>query len=365
MNEYRKYKDEDIARLRNVPIPDVLRDLGFSTKHTAGGLFFSPFKSEKTPSFEVCLNPESENYNKWHDWSFDPSRPRDKGDVISLVQELQGLEFHKALDYLAERYVPGMKYTPVADDIIDLPPGASIPTGSAHTHILKVQDKIWSRILQEYATDQRHIPLSIVNRYCDQVNYVTVYADGNHSPERWAIGFPNIDGNYALRSGLKNKGKISTGSNISIINAAGCNSKTLTSDTVTLFEGFFNAFSFLAMRNTIAPRDTDIIVLNTASNTGRAIDYILAQGKSRHVRCYLDNDDTGTKCTKAIIDACTAAGMEVTDHRDLYGNYNDLNDKWIADCEKAAVARDLSLTARKTESREQAPARWVAKPKFK
>lgn len=367
MNDYRKYSDEDIARLREVPIPEVLSDLGYSTKHTAGGLFFSPFKQEKTPSFEVCLKPDNPKYNTWHDWSFDPSRKHDTGDVITLVMELQGMEFHKALEYLADKFVPGMTYTPKADDIIDLPAGVTAPTGTAHTHILKTQDKIWSKMLQDYATQERFIPISIINRYCDQVNYVTVYGDGKTSPERWAIGFPNIDGNYALRSGLKKKGKISTGSNISVINAEGRHSKTLSTDTVCIFEGFFNALSLLAINNTPTPRITDIIVLNSASNTKKAIDWLIAQGKTKKVLCFLDNDSTGDNWTKAIKEACEAAGMRVADKRWVYAGYNDLNDKWIAENQKEKVAKDLNLVPKEqtnSEKQGQTPPRWTAKPKF-
>lgn len=368
MSDYRKYKPEDIARLRLVPIPEVLKDMGYSIKHTRGGLFYSPFKKENTPSFEVCLNPGSDKYNLWHDWSSGGLSTRVSGDVIHLVQELQGLEFNKALDYLADRFVPDMVYTPREEDIIDFVPGSAITVGSSKINILKVQNEIHSTLLQKYAVNERHIPMSIINRYCSQVNYGYIDDSGSVTKECWAIGFPNISGSFALRSGLKKNGKIATGSDISVINAEGRLSQELKTDKLCIFEGFFNAFTLLAMNRTIAPRTTDILVLNSTSNTRKAIDWILAQGRTKTVMCFLDNDNTGTTHTEAIAKALTAAGMEVIDKRFSYKDYNDLNEQWVAEKQKESMAKDLGLTPNtEKETQEKAPVRkpWVATPRFK
>lgn len=367
MSNYKKYKPEDIARLRLVPIPEVLRDLGYSIKRTRGGLFYSPFKKENTPSFEVCLDPGKPEYNLWHDWSSGGMNTRATGDVIHLVQELQGLEFNKALDYLADRFAPGLVYTPRAEDIIDVLPGETVSFGSSKISILKVQDKIYSTILSNYATGERHIPMSIVNRYCDQVNYVCVDAAGKATPERWAIGFPNISGGYALRSGLKKKGKISTGSDISVINGDGYLSQDLKTQNLCIFEGFFNALTLLAANDSVVPRGTDILVLNSTSNTRKAIDWILSKNVTKTVMCFLDNDDTGSTHTRLIAEALSAAGMRVLDMRHTYKNYNDLNERWVAEHQKESAAKDLGLTRKSPEASQvqEKKKTWVATPRFK
>jgi len=62
----------------------------------AGGLFvgFSPFQSEKTPSFKVTPSKDM-----WHDFSSGQG-----GDAIKLVQSVEGLTFPEAVEKLCDMY---------------------------------------------------------------------------------------------------------------------------------------------------------------------------------------------------------------------------------------------------------------------
>ena len=74
---------------------DIVQVIGEKVKLVKGGRNFKglcPFHSEKTPSFMV--SPELQIYR-----CFGCSKG---GDVISFLEEFEGMEFVEALEYLAE-----------------------------------------------------------------------------------------------------------------------------------------------------------------------------------------------------------------------------------------------------------------------
>ena len=107
MAENVSYSKEQVDILRRTPIEEVLRSRGHDMSHTRSGLYHSPFRADKTPSFHI-----DPTRNVWSDpGDDDPAhvkRNRDGslkkqagGDVVDLVMFLDGVSFRQALDYLA------------------------------------------------------------------------------------------------------------------------------------------------------------------------------------------------------------------------------------------------------------------------
>ncbi|KXA39025.1 toprim domain-containing protein, partial [Prevotella corporis] len=85
-----------------------------------------------------------------------------------------------------------------------------------------------------------------------------------------------------------------------------------------VFEGFMDFLSFLSMKEEVT---SACLVLNSVSNTAKAIRYMNAQGISS-IRTFLDNDDAGRRAVQDFI----KAGFHVEDMNIHYKGFKDLNE---------------------------------------
>lgn len=332
-----RYTKEQIERLKETSMADILRDLGYDTRHTASGLFFSPFRSEKSPSFHI-----NDRDHKWADLgSADPSRMKAGkkavgGDVIDLVCALRNCSFGDALDFLAS-FNPSV--APAKDEVIGAP-GAYRSPGKVKVE--KVQESFLSRLLLDYATKERLIPRPLLDRYCSQVNYRIVREDGTSSREYFAIGFPNRAGNWTLRNSIV---KISSGSDITLISSDGSfmhRDAKAHSPRVAVFEGFMDFLSWLAWRGREIPGDCDVVVLNSTSNTSSALDFIL---EHKVAVGYFDNDAAGKAHSEWLAAECDINGDDTHktayyDRSSSFDGYNDINEAWVAACRQASEKKE-------------------------
>ena len=93
-----KYTDEQVARLRETPMRDILAAEGFDTSHTRGGLYFSPFRTkERTPSLHI-----DDANHRWYDHGVPDTGIGGKrgGDTIAFVMVLKNYSVGQALNYL-------------------------------------------------------------------------------------------------------------------------------------------------------------------------------------------------------------------------------------------------------------------------
>ena len=351
LSEHHSYTPQELSVLRETSITEVLRDLGQNPQHTVSGMYFSPFHAERTPSFHV-----DERKHKWYDHGQRDPSIQPGGDVIDLVMILRGCSFREACDYLKD-FNPNLAIA--HDDIIG---ESSVYHGSCTRVIDKVYDRIWMDRLAEYGTATRHIPSGILNRYCRQVAFHKVYENGMESRQTSAIGFRNIDGNWALRWPCDNPryGKVSTGQNYTAITPEGrfVEAEELQgvsmrrfSDAVVVFEGFMDFLSWLAWNSSETPRKADVVVLNTCCNDRKALDFIRAHDK---VICYLDNDEAGSTHTLFIQDEIQKYSTEdhpiaFLDGRSAYADSNDVNEAWV----KVHTRRMVEQLQRKTGERAQ------------
>lgn len=344
---HRSYSPQEIELLRQTPMAAILADLGYRTDHTRGNMYFSPFRDERTPSFHV-----NDFDHKWCDFGDVDSRGgHPGGDTIALVERLLNCKLPEALAYL-EKLSASPSIEAYKSEILS----AGSKSGSSEIVLTKVKGRITLDALSNYAIYERHIPANILNRYCSQVNYFLRYQNGSESRPRYAIGFPNADGQWTLRSPMRQHGKMSTGGGPTIIasngdflfNDAEGHLRRKSADgepfgpdekakSVVVFEGFLDALSYLAWKGVETPGDSDIVVLNSISNTQRALGFILDHEK---VATYLDNDKAGRKTTEIIskeVESIRREGLNI-EHLDCshaYANYNDVNEAWSAKCRLA------------------------------
>lgn len=333
-----KYSTEQIEILRQTPMRDILAAEGFDTSHTVAGLFYSPFRpKERTPSFHI-----DDRNHRWYDHG---SSDRSGGDTVSFVQRLKGLGFGEALDYLC-RYnpsvVPGvhvdvMTVPNVKDRIVGN--GPSGPR-SVRTVIDCVLVEFEDEVLVRYA-ESRGISRVILDAVCSEVHY-TVHVLNDETGEvkeyrHRAIGFRNVDGGWTLRYDpvrKGDKGKRSTGGSYTVINASGANlpadSLDPSSCSVIVFEGFMDYMSWLvACRPDGAPKDADVVVLNSVANLKSALPFVLSH---RNVIGMLDLDAAGNDAMNMLRSECddtvTRTGpVRFFDmRRRFFDGYKDMNE---------------------------------------
>lgn len=292
-----QYSELTKRALLSYPIVGVLSALGKRTDRPAGhGFFFSPFREERHPSFQI-----NESANVWTDWG-----TGDRGGVLDLVCRLKGCSRPDAMDFLAS-----LSPASVIDGYVSCTGHEVAAKGSITIDgIYPLED----RVLLQYMKS-RGIPKALSARFCNEVRFSCRGRNGYYS-----VGFRNNRGGYVLRNGMEGfLSKISSApSGITTFDSLLVRNPEPSSQDVYVLEGFMDFLSLLVMCPDPA---ADICVLNSGANIGSARAYL-----SSHERLHLmlDNDPAGDGYTARIREMFPA--LRMFDCRCRYGEYNDLND---------------------------------------
>jgi hypothetical protein len=168
-----------------------------------------------------------------------------------------------------------------------------------------LSERIISALALERYLTQRRIPISIAQEYCKEVTYKL------NDREYYSIGFKNNSGGYELRnqyykasSSPKDIKTFSVGAKEAVV-----------------FEGFFDFLSFIAIQKNLPGIKADVVVLNSISFFEKARHFM---EQHKHVKLYLDHDETGQNCTRYAL----SLSNKYKDESGLYKNHKDLND-WV------------------------------------
>jgi len=125
----------------------------------------------------------------------------------------------------------------------------------------------------------------------------------------FGIGFKNDSGGYEIRNKYS---KICLGKkDISTIKND--------SNSVRIFEGFFDFLSFKNLENELEKELSDYLILNSVSMIHNIKNSL---GKYEEVELYFDNDEAGNRAVEIICNETQNA----EDCRALYSNFKDLNE---------------------------------------
>ena len=300
-----KYSDADKERMLSYPILSLLSVNGRRTDRR-GPLYFSPFRDEKVGSFKIDTAR-----NVWYDHGEGCG-----GNVFTLAQRLLDLPDHRrgeAWDYLAS--------LDPAVTVQDTPsPSSYRQSGSSRIVIDRVR-KDMPGFITRYA-QARGIGADILQRYCSAV---TFHVEGSHKAIT-AIGFPSGEDGWVLRRATDRRGvpfqKRCTASAVTLFGPDGRRIRESSHGEVVVFEGFFDFLSWLEDRGITNPM-CDVCVLNSVSNTSRAMDFLLSH---RRIVTLLDNDRAGREHTERIREAALGAGAEFRDDSPGMGECKDMNE---------------------------------------
>lgn len=275
-----------VEEVKKTDIVDYLQRLGFKpTKISRNDYWYlSPFRDETIPSFKV-----NRNMNRWYDFGDGKG-----GNIIDF-----GILYHRCSvsEFLKKMNTSFSFHQQKTQSNQEHEEGKKIKVIQAK--------EISSLVLIRYL-HRRRIPVDIATKFCREIDYEL------YGKKYYAIGFKNDAGGYELRNE-----KFKASSSPKDITLVQNNAENL-----TVFEGFFNFLSYLAIHKQQEQPRTDFLILNSTSFFEKSLP-LMQSYKCKHL--YMDCDETGQKC----IQKAQAIDKEsFIDERGLYKNYKDLND-WM------------------------------------
>ena len=298
------YTDQEKKQLHSISIIEIMAHYGKRLEHTRSGLYYSPFRDERTPSFQI-----DEAKNTWYDYG-----TSEGGGLFDFVCKLAGITRGEVYDWLASfrHMVPESEYKAVIAPLMQRKPQASriVIDSASHTF---TKDK-----LIEYALS-RAVSEEVLAKYCEEVIY---HIDSAPDRKFFAIGFKNNSGGYVLRSSIS---KRCSSSDITTLDSNGQMSQEVTSDKVIVFEGFMDFLSWITDVKQQTPQ-YDCCILNSVSNVAKALPWIMEHS---NIAAFMDNDQAGRETLQKIMDCASEGAHDVCvyDMARLYEGYNDLNEK--------------------------------------
>ena len=290
-------KEEDLSLIKRYPIVEYLERKGIKPvrRTPVYALYRSPLREETHPSFKVDTEK-----NLWIDYAEGRG-----GSIIDLCMRLESCTLSEAIRCLEQNASDNITYSSRKDFV----PNNSQPVMAVNgaRRLIEISDTLPPH-LQEYLARERCIDLEKAMPFLKCITYEV------RGRCYQAIGFANLSGGYELRDNKTFKGTIAPKDITPIFTDKIINQIQPT----CVFEGFMDFLSFLSMKEEVT---SACLVLNSVSNTAKAIRYMNAQGIS-FIRTVLDNDDAGRRAVQEF----AGAGFHVEDMSIHYKDFKDLNE---------------------------------------
>ena len=290
-------KEEDLSLIKRYPIVEYLERKGVKpVRRTAAyALYCSPLREETHPSFKVDTEK-----NLWIDYAEGRG-----GSLIDLCMRMEGCTLSEAIRRLGQNAPDNSTYSSLNDFVSNNSQPVMAVNGARR--LIEISDTL-PPYFQEYLARERCIDMEKATPFLKCITYEV------RGRRYQAIGFANLSGGYELRDNKTFKGTIAPKDITPIFTDKIINQIQPT----CVFEGFMDFLSFLSMKEEVT---SACLVLNSVSNTAKAIRYMNAQGISS-IRTFLDNDDAGRRAVQDFI----KAGFHVEDMNIHYKDFKDLND---------------------------------------
>ena len=290
-------KEEDLSLIKRYSIVEYLERKGIKPvrRTPSYALYRSPLREETHPSFKVDTQK-----NLWIDYAEGRG-----GSIIDLCMRMESSTLSEAIRRLGQNAPANGTYSSRNGFASNSTQPVMVANGARR--LIEISDTLPPH-LQEYLARERCIDLEKAMPFLKCITYEV------RGRCYQAIGFANLSGGYELRDNKTFKGTIAPKDITPIFT-----DKIIKQIQPTcVFEGFMDFLSFLSMKEEVT---SACLVLNSVSNTAKAIRYMNAQGIS-FIRAFLDNDDAGRRAVQEF----AGAGFKVEDMSVYYRNFKDLNE---------------------------------------
>lgn len=283
-----------IEEARQIDLIDYLSKLGYQPAKVRNNdhWYLSPFREEKTPSFKV-----NKKLNRWYDHGLGKG-----GNMIDFAIQYHNCTVIELLQQLSNVF-------PFHQSIIQHSNEQLKESEERKIKIIK-EGALSSFPLFHYL-QQRKIPIDLAERFCKEVKYEL------NGKEYYGIGFKNNSGGYEIRNPYF-KASSSPKDITTFENAA---------KEATVFEGFTDFLSFMAIHQNQQQIISDFVILNSVSFFEKARPFM---EEHEGIKLYLDRDTTGQDYSQYAL----SLSNKYKDESHLYKLHKDLND-WLVNFGKA------------------------------
>lgn len=270
-------------QFNTIPLEEVLLSLGhLPTKQSEKEAWFlNPFAKENHASFKI-----NKNLNYWYLHSEGIG-----GKNIDFMKRYLNASVSEVLIWAENQNFSSFHQQNISN--------TKLEKLSKNYEVIEIKN-VQHPALLEYLKERK---VEYQDQFINEIHYRI--NDKNY----FGIGFKNDSGGYEIRNKYS---KICLGKkDISTIRN--------NSNSVRIFEGFFDFLSFKNLENELEKEPSDYLILNSVSMIHNIKNSI---GKYEKVEFYLDNDEAGNR-TVEIISSEIQNGK---DCRILYSDFKDLNE---------------------------------------
>jgi len=270
-------------QFNTIPLEEVLLSLGHlpTKKSEKEAWFFNPFANENHASFKI-----DKNLNYWYLHSEGIG-----GKNIDFMKRYLNASVSEVLLWAENQNFSSFHQ----QNISNLKP----ENISKNYEIIKIEN-VQHPALLEYLKERN---VGNQTQFLYEIHYRM--NDKNY----FGIGFKNDSGGYEIRNKYS---KICLGKkDISTIKND--------SNSIRIFEGFFDFLSFKNLENELEKKYSDYIILNSVSMINNIKNSL---GEYEKVELYFDNDEAGNRAVEII----SSEIQNVKDCRVLYSDFKDLNE---------------------------------------
>ncbi|WP_417430205.1 toprim domain-containing protein [Halpernia sp.] len=272
-------------QFNTISLEEVLQILGhLPTKQTEKEAWFlNPFAKENHASFKI-----NKNLNYWYLHSEGIG-----GNNVNFMKKYLNASVKEVLEWAENQNFSSFQHQNF--------PNQKLENLSKNYEIIEIKNVLHPALLEYLKT--RKVENQIV--FLQEIHYRM--NDKNY----FGIGFKNDSGGYEIRNKYS---KICLGKkDISTIKND--------SNSVRIFEGFFDFLSFKNVENFLEKEASDYLILNSVSMIHNIKNSL---GNYENIELYFDNDEAGNRAVEMIENE----NKNVEDCRILYSGFKDLND-WL------------------------------------
>lgn len=272
-------------QFNSISLEEVLLSLGHlpTKQNEKEAWFLSPFASESQASFKI-----NKSLNYWYLFSEGIG-----GSNTDFMKKYLNATVNEVLAWAEKQNFSSFHQQNISDQKLE-----NLPATYETIEIKKVRHPA----LLEYLN---HRKVQNQMEFLKEIHYRM------NDKDYFGIGFKNDSGGYEIRNKYS---KICLGKkDISTIK--------ISSNSIRIFEGFFDFLSFKNVEDFLEKRPSDYLVLNSVS--------MISNSKSslenyENIELYFDNDNAGNRAVEMIRNE----NQNAEDCRVLYSGFKDLND-WL------------------------------------
>jgi hypothetical protein len=322
------------TQAKQLNLPDILAKLGHQPSRTTKNgnelWYKSPFRQEAKPSFHTSFingkwiwNDFGDSGGNVIDFILRHQNTSSVSEVLTFLDDLfptfsfqnQNTKPKNQLKLLQENTQPSASQTPNT-----LPPARHQAAAPSKLVFLEAKP-LASKLIFSYLKG-RKIPPEVAKEYLALVRYRN--RDRPSAKPFFAFGQQNIAGGWEIRSAADGTAKFKSALIKKDITVHPGSEEAR--GAVSIFEGMIDHLSLLVFLKVIRLRG-DVIILNSLSSYESAKAYITSETYTK-IDLFLDNNAPGETATTTFLNDFPNI---VTDHREAYKDFPDLNDALVAD----------------------------------